>query len=257
MWRRRGLAVIGAGAVLAQEVLVQQLRLDRREAGGEVQGQHGHLGDALDRHGGLDGLGRRRAPGERGVAIDQDARIVQRVEVAEALDDDAPGLPFVGRRDLAGRHLAGDRHRAGKVVGVRRAEDRDRPAGLGKGRGVGGVSVHHAADVREGQQQPAVGRRVGRGGEPALDPGTVEVHHDHVVRPEPVVGHATGLDGEHAAGAVHRAGVAEGEVDQAVSRQLEIGLVGFPLQLLVHRFDISTVMAPAVPAAVDPGAGCF
>ena len=71
------------------------------------------------------------------VPVNQDAGVVERVEVAEALHDHVPGLPLVCRRDLLGRQLARDRNFPGEVVGMCCAEDRDPPAGLRERRGVG------------------------------------------------------------------------------------------------------------------------
>ena len=80
-------------------------------------------------------------------------------------------------------------------------------------------------------------RWVGVSEEGARSPSTftpVEIDDDHVVRPKPLVGDAARLDREHALRTIDGTGVAEGQIDQAVLRQGQVGLVGFPFQLFVH-----------------------
>ena len=91
------------------------------------------------------------------------------IAVLHRLHDDVAGLPFVVRGDLAWPHLARDGHLAVEVVGVRRAEYRDWPAGLRERGRVRRMRMHDAADVRESEEQPPVGRRVRGRVEPALD----------------------------------------------------------------------------------------
>ena len=71
--------------MLASEMFVQQLALDRAEVGRELQGHQSHVRDALDGDRSFDRLGDRHAPGERPVAIDQHARIMRRIKFAEPL----------------------------------------------------------------------------------------------------------------------------------------------------------------------------
>ena len=192
-----------------------------------------HVRDAFHGDGDLDGLGNRLSPGEGGVTVDEHGGKIGGIQFVaeEALDDDVAGGPFVfAAGDFLYGHLPGDGNVAVEIVGVRRAEDRDLAAGLGEGRGVRAVRVDHTADGREGEEEPAVRGRVGGRVELPLDPLPVEVDEDHVGGLEVGVSDPARLDGEDALGAVDGAGVAEGEVDQPVLRQGEVGLVGLAFE---------------------------
>lgn len=123
--------------------------------------------------------------------------IVGRVEISEALGDDVAGFPLVSPGDFRRGHLARHRYFAGKIVGMGGAEDRDRPARLREGGCLRRMGVHDAADMREGEVQIAMRRRVGRGIEHALDALAVEIGDDHVGDGQRLVGDAARLDGEH------------------------------------------------------------
>ena len=94
-----------------------------------------------------------------------------------------------------------------------------------------------AADVWKGEEQPAVRRRVRRRVEVPLDLASLEIDDHHVVGRQRRVVDAARLDREQGPRAIDRARIAEGEVDEAVPRQGEIGLVGFALEFLEHRLD--------------------
>ena len=61
---RRSLAVIGVGAMLAQEVLVGDVLRKAGLIGAQHQSPHGHLGKLFKNHGIVHGIGRVLAPGE-------------------------------------------------------------------------------------------------------------------------------------------------------------------------------------------------
>ena len=92
-------------------------------------------------------------------------------------------------------------------------------------------------------------RRVRRRVEAALDRPSLEIDDHHVVGLQRLIVDAAGLDGEDASGAVDRAGVAEGEVDEAVPRQGDIGLEGFALEFREQPVDIA--VAPSAASSVS------
>ena len=112
----------------------------------------------------------------------------RRAAAAQGLDDAAADGVVADQRERADRDLAAE------LVGDHREHARDRLAARGPGGGVGGVGVHHPADV--GQVPVDVGVRGGvrRRRVVALDQHPVEVGDDHGVRGELVVGHAGRLD---------------------------------------------------------------
>lgn len=229
------LPVVGAGAVFSFEVFVQELGLDGLEFGFELQRHQRHVSDTLDGDGDFDGFRNGRSPSEGSVAVDEHAGAVERINAFEAFDDHVAGLPFVSAvADFLGRHLPGDGNVAIKIVGMRRAEDRDDATGLGKRGGVRTVRVHDASDGFEREEEPAMRRRVGGRIEFSFDLLAFEIDEYHVVRLEHGVVHATRLDGEDALRAVDGAGVAEGEIDQPVFWQEQIGLIGLAFKFGEH-----------------------
>ena len=97
------------------------------------------------------------------------------------------------------------------------------------------MCMHDAADVREGEEQPAVGRRVRRRVETPFDRASLQINDNHVVRRERRIVDPARLDRECGPRPIDRARIAEGEIDEAVPRQGDIGLVGFALEFLEHR----------------------
>ena len=57
-------------------------------------------------------------------------------------------------------HNLGDRHGAITIIGMGGAQARQAPAGLGKGRSIGGMGVNHAADFGKLAVQHQVGRQI-------------------------------------------------------------------------------------------------
>ena len=96
------LTVIGAGAVFAVEVFVEQLWLNRRKRRIQLQRHQRHVGAAFQRDRNFNGFCDRPAPGKRCVTVDEHAAKIRRVERcgSESLDDDVACLPFVATRDL-------------------------------------------------------------------------------------------------------------------------------------------------------------
>ena len=127
------LAVIGARAVLAQEMLVEQRLGNGIRCGIDLKGFHGHLGDDFEGECVFDRLGSGGSPGKGSVSMHQDGADLFGIEVVESFNDDIAGFPFVSAPDFFGGHRPRDRHLAVKVVGMRRAEAGDRLSGLGKG----------------------------------------------------------------------------------------------------------------------------
>src|SRR4029077_15681162 len=122
-----------------------------------------------------------------------------------------------------------------EIVGMGRAEYGDRPTSLReRGRGRRWM-VDHPADIWKGEEQSAMGWRVRGWVEPTFDRPPLEVNDDHVVRRKRRVIYTARLDCECAPRPIERARIAEGEVDEAVPRQGDIGFVSFTLEFLEHR----------------------
>ena len=83
------------------------------------------------------------------------------VEILETLDDDVAGFPFVGGGDFLGGQGTGDGDFAVEVVGVGGAEAGDSTASLGEGYGGAGMGVDDGANLREGEEEAAMGGGVG------------------------------------------------------------------------------------------------
>ena len=73
-------------------------------------------------------------------------------------------------------------------------------------------------------------RQVRRRPEPALDHFAVQIGHHHVGGSQRCVVHPAGLDHHQAAMAIDAAGVAEGEKNQTLANQLQIGIEHLLLQ---------------------------
>src|ERR1035441_5276365 len=86
--RSRFLAVIGARAVLAGKVFVEQDGLHRLELRIKMQRFTREAGHELKHHGILHGLRRVPAPREGAMAGHQDRGVVPRIKLLEALADD-------------------------------------------------------------------------------------------------------------------------------------------------------------------------
>ena len=126
--------------------------------------------------------------------------------------------------DFVFLHLARDGNRTVEVVGVRRAQSRDRTAGLSPGRCGCGMRVHHTPDLYEMLVEDEMCRRVGRGTQIALYDAAVLEGYDHqVLRSQLVVGHAARLDDEYSSLTIHAAGVPKRQRDQSGSHQALVG----------------------------------
>ena len=198
---------------------------DGRAGGGlmhgvELGGVEGHEGYVFEDDGVVGGFGGGSAPGEGGVAADEDGGDFEGVDggrdVQEAAGDLLAGVEDVVAGDLFVGEVAGDGDRAVEVVGVGGAEGGDGLAGLGPGGGEGGVGVDDGSDGREGAVEVEVGVEVGGGAEGAGAEGALEVADDHILGAELGVVDAGGLDDDGVRAAVDSGGVAEGEEDEAV-----------------------------------------
>src|SRR5271163_4176468 len=97
------------------------------------------------------------------------------------------------------------------------------------------MGVDHAADVWEGQEQPAMGRRVRGRVEPAPDSPPLEVDDDHILWRKRRIIDPAWLDRECGPRPIDRARIPEGEIDEAVPRQGDIGFISLTLEFLEHR----------------------
>ena len=176
------------------------------------------------------------AEGEHAVALDEHARHFDRVQVVlfETFDDDEPRVLFVLPFDL----LFGERARAGdiavKIIGVRRAVERDVAPRLRPRGRKGGVRVRDAAHVRERLVKLHVRRRVARGAEFALHHFAVEVDDNHVVRGHVVIRDPAGFDDDEPAFTIDLADVAPRKEHEFVLYEVEVCLQYFLLQFFQH-----------------------
>jgi hypothetical protein len=196
----------------------------------------GDLGQLLENDRVVDRLLRRLAPGERAVPCHQHHRGLVRIAPAETVDDLLPGLGLVVAPDRLRAHHLGAGDILGQVVGVGRAEDRDRQARLGPCRGVGRVGVDDPAQSLERPVESRVRLAVRRRAQRPLDRPVVQIDHDHVGGGELFVGDAARLDREDAPLGIKRRDVAEGVDGEAPLGDLQVDLPCLLLQSVVRRF---------------------
>src|SRR3954453_1746395 len=141
------LPVIGVGAVLAAEVLVQQLARDRAGIGAQIHRVERDPRDELQD----DGIPGRAhcalAPGERTVAGHQDCRHVTRILAVEAAPYHETCIFLIVLNNLVGREIVGYRNGAEEVVRVCRAKKGNGSASLSPYRWELRVGMGHAADI--------------------------------------------------------------------------------------------------------------
>ena len=104
-----GLAVVGVGAMLAQEVLILDILGSRSGIPLNLTGVHCHLGDFLQYHSVVHSLGRALAPGEGAMAGADDTGGVQGLDAAlgQFFDDDLAGVLLIVLVDLLGGEMTG------------------------------------------------------------------------------------------------------------------------------------------------------
>ena len=135
--------------------------------GAQGDGAPGEAGYVFEQVGVFDGCCWGLAPGERGVAGDEDARDGDGVEVLfpEEAGYDRAGVEYVGFGYFFGGEWLGDRDGAVEVIGVGGAEAGDGLACLGPGGGEFGVGMNYAADLREFAIEEQMGIEVAGGAE--------------------------------------------------------------------------------------------
>src|ERR1035441_3734382 len=168
LWPSRGscswfLAVIGARAVLAGKVFVEQDGLHRLELRIKMQRFTREAGHKLKHQGILHGLRGVPTPGEGTMAGHQDRGVVPRIKVLEALDDDLAGIGFVISLDFPWGKQARARHFAIPIVSLGRAIGGNAFARLGPGGGIKAVRVNDAVNLLEGAVEHEVRGSVGTG----------------------------------------------------------------------------------------------
>jgi len=216
------LAVVGTGTMLAEEMLVPQMRRGLRCCRSEGQGLDRHVGHGLKGDGGFHGLGSRWSPNEWAMIPDENGRNAERIDPLETLYDDVAGFPLIFAIYFLGRHTARERDRAVEVIAMGGAEAGNLTRSLSKCHGRAGVGVNHGTDAGEIQEQATVGGCIGRRAQITLHDITIKVHDDHVFRLQLGVIHTARLDGENTALLISYGNVSKGEIDEAGFRQFQI-----------------------------------
>ena len=136
-----------------------------------IDGERGrsHLGDLLHDDGMVNCLVRRLSPCERPVILDQNTRSMDGIQTGETADDDVARLLLIIPFDFFPGHGFRTGNIAVEIVGVRRPQARNIPAGLRPSRREGRMRVHHAANLGESAVEAEMGRGVAGGTEMALD----------------------------------------------------------------------------------------
>ena len=142
------------------------------------------------------------SPGERAVILDQYARSMHRIEIAETFDDDPAGFGFVVAVDLGVGHVGRAGNGMVEIVGVRRSQTGYLQAALRPCRRIGRVGVHHAPYGGECAVQRQMRRCIGRGAVFPFDDLPVEIDDDHLPGLQCAVFHAAGLDDDKTARSV-------------------------------------------------------
>ena len=221
--------------MFSEVVLVEDAGGEGGDPGGEALRQKRHFRKGLQRDAVLHRLRRRLPPRERTVTGHERAGEGLRVEVLEALHDDAAGAALVVASHFVRREEPRAGHVAMEVVGVRRPVAGDGAAGLGECGGVSGMRVDDAADRWKRPVERQVGREVGGRPQPPLEHGAIlQRDDDDVLGLHRVVGDAAGLDGHEAARAVDARDVAPRQRDEAMPREREVGLEDGLLERGVH-----------------------
>ena len=94
---------------------------------------------------------------------------MDRIQTGEAADDDVARLLLIIPFDFFPGHGFRTGNIAVEIVGVRRPQARNIPAGLRPSRRKGRMRVHHAANLGESTIEAEMGRGVAGGTEMALD----------------------------------------------------------------------------------------
>ena len=168
------------------------------------------------------------------MAVNDDRRDLIRVFIAEGLDNHLAGLLLVLARDLCRRHCARAGDRTVEIVAMRRAERRNRHAGLRKGRCPAGMRMYDAADIREGAIQFDVRRGVRGRAKRTFDNRSVQINHDHIIRRHVLIFHTRRLDNDQALFPVDTGYITPGKCDELVLWEQEIGFQHLLLELFQH-----------------------
>jgi hypothetical protein len=120
-----------------------------------------------------------------------------------------------------------NRHRAIKIIGVRRPQGGDGEPSLREASCILGMSMDHGANTNEFAVEQRVGIQVGRWSQVPFDYTTGEIDHYHMLRPEAIVVHALGLDDQQSLLAVYSRCIAEGVQHKTTLHEFQIRLEHF------------------------------
>jgi hypothetical protein len=179
----------------------------------------------------VESFGRRGAPSERAVSVDENPGRFAGIEAAEAPDDGAAGIALIVAGDLGGFERGGDGDGAAAVIGLSGAVAGDFAAGLRPGRGVGRVRVDDAAGA-EGAVDLQMRRQIGRRAEAAFDDAAVQVRDHHLFGRQLFKWDAARLDDDQALLEPQAARVAEGVKHEAAANEFAVGLENLASQFI-------------------------
>ena len=143
------LSVIGIGAVLAAEMLLNEQRIHGC-SGIHTERHEGHLGHLFGHYGMIDSLVGILAPRNRTVVLHQNGRGVHGIDVVatETVYDDHTCVLLIFVH-LLGSHVVCAGNAVVEIVGMSGSDVGNVLAGLSPSGGIGGVGVNHASDFWE------------------------------------------------------------------------------------------------------------
>ncbi len=174
------------------------------------------------------------APGKGSVPCDKNSGDGEGIEILESAGDGEAGVEYVAAIDFLVCEVGGDGNFAVEIVRVRGAERWNGHASLRPCSCEVGMGVSDAANGREFPVKEQVGGEIRGRFERTFDDFACEVSDDHVLGAEFLVGDAAWLDGDKILIAVDAAGVAEGEEDEALPDEVEIGFKNLLFEMLEH-----------------------
>lgn len=236
-----GLTVICAWAVLAEEMLVQEVGLHGFRVRKETQRFASKANQMLKDDRIMDSIIDSFAPGEGAVAGNEHARTMQRVTASKSLHDDIAGVHFVIISDFARVKTTGARNRTVKVIGVCSAKSGNGSATLSPGGGIETVRVNDPANLAKSAIKYEVSFSIRAGLQIALDDFSgFERDDDHVFGFHDRIGNAGRFDDHVPAGAVDTADVTPGLNYEALGYELEVGVADLFFESVEHvrKFEI-------------------
>ena len=154
----------------------------------------------------------------------QDGRNGQRIESLEAPGDGNPCVVNVFSADFIRGKLGRHRYRTIKIVRVGSPVGWDFASRLRPGGGEFRMGVHYAADTLKFFVEQKMRRQIRRRAQAAFHDLPIQIGDHHVGGSQGCVVYPAWLDHHQAPVAIDPTGIAEGEHDQSLADQLQIGL---------------------------------